>query len=162
LPGRTWWIDQPRVLASEHPGPRVLSELRARGFDALVSLLAPGQPPVRYDRDAITRAGWSTCAIPVPEGEAPSLDQMVEFTDWLDRRPPDARGVVVHCQSGLGRAAMMGAVYWIARGLSADQATARIEAAAGTAEWRSRDRDEALRRFEALRRRGRRPAVPPG
>jgi hypothetical protein len=158
---RTWWIDPPRVLASEHPGPPALAELRARRFGALVSLLEPGRPPLRYDPDALAREGWSACSIPVAEGEVPSLDRMIEFADWLERRP-DATGVVVHCQTGLGRAAVMGAVYWVARGLTAEEAAARIEAAAGTDEWRSPDRDEALRRFEALWRRGRGSASRPG
>ena len=35
-------------------------------------------------------------------------------------------GILVHCQGGLGRTGTMGAAYWIWKGLSAEEALARI------------------------------------
>jgi len=146
---RTWWFDEPLVLASGNPGDEELARLRARGFSVMVSLLEEGKEPARYDRQAAPLAGWSIHSIPVKEGGAPSLDQIRDFTALLAGLRDSTR-VLVHCESGLGRSAFMGAAYWIARGLTAREAIARVQQATASADWRTAERARRLQQYEKL------------
>jgi protein-tyrosine phosphatase len=147
----TWWIDEPRLMASSNPSTRQLTRLRSQGFGLIVSLLEENKQPPRYDKAAIARAGWSMHSIPIEEGGVPSIDQMLEFTARM-RSLPEQTKVLVHCESGLGRSAFMGAVHWIAKGLTTSRAIAHVRRAGVTADWVSGDRKEALQRYESLRR----------
>jgi len=159
---RTWWIDEPLVLASGNPADGELARLRAQGFSVAVSLLEERKQPPRYARQSATLAGWSIHSIPVEEGGTPSVDQVREFTARITRLPEGTK-VLVHCESGLGRAAFMGAAYWIARGLTAREAIARVQQATASVGWRTAERARRLQQYEKLQRDAgtkRRPRVP--
>lgn len=151
IPTCTWWIDEPLVLASSNPGDEDLARLRAQGFGVAVSLLEESEQPPRYDRRSAALAGWSIHSIPVEEGGTPSLDQVREFTALL-AGPPEGTKVLVHCESGLGRSAFMGAAYWIARGVTAREAIAGVKRAAASADWKTAERERRLREYEKLQR----------
>lgn len=162
MPTCTWWIDEPLVLASSNPGDEELERLRARGFSVAVSLLEESKQPPRYDRSSAALAGWSSHSIPSEEGGAPSLDQVCEFTARLTGLPEGTK-VLVHCESGLGRSAFMGAAYWIAKGLTAREAIAYVTRASASADWSTGERARRLHQYEKLQRDGgtkRRPRVP--
>jgi protein-tyrosine phosphatase len=110
MPTRTWWIDEPRVMASSNPSDEDLARLRAEGFGAAVSFLEESKHPPRYDGRFAAAAGWTICSIPIEEGCAPSLEQISEFTERM-KAVPDGTKVLVFCESGSGRSALMGAVY---------------------------------------------------
>ena len=130
----TWWIDEPLVKGSGNPSDEDLAQLRDQGFGVAVSLLEERKQPPRYDKQSALDAGWSIYSIPIEEGSAPSLEQIREFTTTLGALAPGTK-VVVFCESGLGRTSCMGAVYWIAQGLKASQAIARVNEACGATDW---------------------------
>jgi protein-tyrosine phosphatase len=104
----------------------------------------------RYDRKAVADDGWGIYPIPVAEGEMPSLVQMCEFASLVGAASK-ATKILVFCDNGLGRSAFMGAVYWIAKGLSALEAISRVARSAGVDRiWSADEWHAALRRFEAL------------
>ena len=118
MPTFTWWIDEPVLKGSANPTDEDLAELRAQGFATALSLLEEDKQPARHDKASTKAAGWSIDSIPVEESSAPSLDQIREFANRLQGMPPGTK-VVVFCESGLGRTAFMGAVYWIMKGYTA-------------------------------------------
>jgi protein tyrosine/serine phosphatase len=53
----------------------------------------------------------------------------------------------MHCESGLDRTAFMAAAYWIAAGLAADTAIARVRKAASDGGWITPLRENVLRHY---------------
>lgn len=151
VPTRTWWIDEPLVMASGNPTDEDLAQLRARGFGVAVSFLQEDKQSPRYDRKAAALAGWSIHSIPIEEGRAALPDQVCEF---MARMTALAKGtkVLVYCESGLGRSAFMGAVYWIARGLTAGEAIARVQQVGLEPDWKTAERESFLHEYEKLQR----------
>lgn len=137
---REWWVDEARLLAGSPPGDGDLARLRADGFGLAVSLTA--------DRAALE--GWTVYAIPIEDGQAPSLVQACEFAALMGAVLRSTKSLVF-CNDGLRRSAFMGAVYWIARGLSAAQAQERVCFSAGVASaWPDARWGDVLARFEQL------------
>jgi protein-tyrosine phosphatase len=152
MPDFEWWVDEPIVMACSNPSDQQLARLRALGFSVLVSLLEEKMQPPRYDKKSAALAGWAIHSIPIEEGGAPSLDHLCRFTAWMKTLPEGAK-VLIHCESGLGRSAFMGAVYWIAKGLPANDAIARV-GEAGLAklapDWNTPQREVLLHDYARL------------
>jgi protein-tyrosine phosphatase len=151
MPEFTWWIDEPWLLASSNPTDPELQQLRAHGFSVLVSLLDARREQSRYDPGLAEAAGWTICSIPVEEGAAASLDQTANFVAQV-RRFSSRTKVLVHCESGRGRSAFMGAAYLIAKGQSEHEAIRAVEAAGVEAEWLTPDRRTTLAKYAELQR----------
>ena len=144
------WIDESHLLASSNPSDEGLAQLRAQGFGLAVSLLDKKKQPPRYDKKSAASAGWAIYSIPIEEGTTPSLVQACEFIALIGAVPKATR-TLVFCDRGLGRSPFMGAVYWIAKGLTATAATARVASSAGVEPgWKTQAGDEVLRKFEQL------------
>src|SRR5439155_4770368 len=105
------------------------------------------------DRKAAALAGWSIYSIPIEEGGAPSLDQVRAFTARI-RALPEGTKVLVHCETGLGRSVVMGAVYWIAKGLTVNEAVAQVRRAGVEADWITPERKGLLHEYAQHQRRG--------
>ncbi len=153
LQARTWWIDEPFVKASSNPTSEDLAELRSEGFSAIISFLDEKTQPARYDRTSTADGGWTVHSIPIAGGGTPSLDQLSEFIASMRTWPRGTR-ILMHCESGLGRTALMAAAYWIAKGLQADEAVERVRRAASDGGWKTPQRESLLREFARLREAG--------
>jgi protein-tyrosine phosphatase len=149
MPTYSWWIDEPQVKASSDPSDEDLARLRAQGFSVAVSLLEEKAQPPRYDKKSAALAGWVIWSMPIEEGGTPSLDQLSEFTARM-RALPEGTKVLVHCESGLGRSAFMGAVYWVAKGLPASEAVARVRPPGLEADWLTPQREHLLSEYARL------------
>lgn len=124
----TWWIDEPRLLGSCNPMSADLTKLRADGFNVIVSLLEEDVQRPYYDPARAQAMGYQRHNIPVGDFESPTVDQLVEFIDLLGRLPDDAK-IIVHCYAGIGRTGTFAAAYWIAKGLTPDDAVSRVRQA---------------------------------
>ncbi len=151
MPARTWWIDEPLVMASSNPSDEELAQLRVQGFSVAVSFLQEDRQAPRYDRKSAALAGWSIYPLPIEEGRAASLEQACEFMARM-RALPKGTKVLVYCESGLGRSAFMGAIYWIARGLTAAEAVTRVQGGGVEPDWKTEERESVLQRYEKLQR----------
>lgn len=94
-------------------------------------------------RSHCPRAG-TIYSIPIPENEAPSIEQIHEFMVRL-RDAPEPTKIVVFCQSGKGRTACMGAAYWIAKCLTTSAAITRMSKACSATDWVAVERRRSLR-----------------
>jgi atypical dual specificity phosphatase len=135
-----WWVI-PNVLAGmpmpfihierrlNHGGPLgayndELADLYTAGIRAVVSLLnIPSDQPV-YES-----AGFAFLCLPVPDGNAPTIDQLLDFTNFVDAQRAMNSPVTVHCEAGLGRTGTMIAAYLISKGDTLESAIARVRAA---------------------------------
>jgi protein-tyrosine phosphatase len=148
----SWWIDEPLVKGSGNPSDEDLAQLRAQGFSVAVSLLEESKQPPRYDPKSAQAARWPIHSIPIEEGRAPSLDQIREFVARLEGLPLGTK-VLVFCESGNGRTACMGAAYWIAKGVTASAAIARMSEACLDKCWVTPERRDVLHKYERLTKR---------
>ena len=116
------WIDKPLLAAMARPsGPEDLAWLREQGIEVLLSLTEE-----RPRRDWIDDSGLLLDHVPLEDMEPPSQDQLERCVSTIVRANGRKMGVAVHCGAGLGRTGVVLAAYFVARGLSAANAIARI------------------------------------
>jgi atypical dual specificity phosphatase len=123
-----WWIDEPRLLGSENPTTADLQELRARGFNLIVSLLEEDLQPPRYNLARVEALGYARRNIPVRDFSPPRIEQLVEFVEFLRQQPDDTK-TIVHCYAGIGRTGTFAAAYWITKGLAVEDALTKVRRA---------------------------------
>jgi len=116
------WIDKPRLAGLARPeSADDLVWLREQGIDLLVSLTED-----RLRRDWVNEAGLLIVHEPVVDMEAPTQEQLDRCISAIDRALEKKMGVAVHCTAGLGRTGVLLACHLVTRGMSADNAIARI------------------------------------
>jgi len=119
-----WWIREPIMMAGSCPTNQALLFLYGKGFRVVISLLNESEQPPNYDRRAILTMGYSRYNIPVSEGRFPTMRQIGQFMEII-RRHADEK-IFVHCLSGDQRAGAMAVSYWIAEGLSDQEARTKL------------------------------------
>jgi atypical dual specificity phosphatase len=116
------WVDQPQLAALARPDSQEdLEWLRRQGIDLLVSL-TEDPPPQRW----INEVGLFLVHEPVIDMEAPSQDQLERCISAIHKANANHFGAAVHCGAGLGRTGVVLACYFIHKGLSANNAIARV------------------------------------
>ncbi|HEX7044591.1 MAG TPA: protein-tyrosine phosphatase family protein [Burkholderiales bacterium] len=91
----------------------------------LISLLCEERQPPRYRLEHARTLGFVRYNLPVPDFQAPTLDQLARFLGILHALPPGAR-TVLHCEAGIGRTGTFAAAWRIARGEPAADAVAYV------------------------------------
>ena len=152
-PGFTW-VDQPHLAALAMP---TLSEdygwLRENGIEVLISLTVDPPP-----RSWVNDAGLMNVHVPVPDMTPPSTEQIETVLATVDRAIRTDMGVAIHCTAGKGRTGTMLAAYFVAQGVPAEDAIARVrKLRRGSVE--TDEQEQAVREFEAHRADADGPAV---
>jgi atypical dual specificity phosphatase len=116
------WIEKPLLAALARPaGPEDFTWLRENGVEVLLSLTED-----RPRRDWADAANMLVFHEPLEDMEAPSQEQLERCVSAVLRATERNMGVAVHCGAGLGRTGVVLAAYFVARGLSAANAVARV------------------------------------
>ena len=116
------WIEKPLLAALARPaGPEDFSWLRANGIEVLLSLTED-----RPRRDWADQANLLVFHEPLEDMEAPSQEQLDRCVSAIQRANERNMGVAVHCGAGLGRTGVVLAAYFVAKGMSAQNAVARV------------------------------------
>ena len=116
------WIERPLLAGLARPDvAEDLAWLRQQGMDFLVSLT---EDPVR--RDWVNDAGLMMLHVPVQDMEAPTPEQLERAVTAINRANDRKMGVAVHCTAGLGRTGVVLAAVLVSRGMSAQNALARV------------------------------------
>jgi atypical dual specificity phosphatase len=98
-----------------------LPRLQEEGIRAVVTLLNIPSNEAIY-----TQAGFAFLCLPVPDGRAPSFEQVVKFVQFVDQQRELQAAVAVHCEAGLGRTGTLLAAYLIAKDDKPEAAIGRI------------------------------------
>jgi atypical dual specificity phosphatase len=116
------WIEKPLLAAMARPaGPEEFAWLRKHGIELVLSLTED-----RPRRDWAEDAGLLVYHEPLEDMEAPTQEQLDHCVSAILRANERNMGVAVHCGAGLGRTGVVLAAYFVAKGLSANNAIARI------------------------------------
>jgi protein-tyrosine phosphatase len=107
-----------------NPSSSALKRLARDGFKSLVCLLDEDEQAARYDAATARDCGFVTHRIPVKDWHPLTINQLNQFVKLVGACHEDR--AVVHCEGGTGRTGTFGAAYWVARGMSALDAIARI------------------------------------
>lgn len=150
LPSGFTWIDKPLLAAMARPsGTEDLLWLREQGIEILLSLTEE-----RPRRDWIDDAGLLVYHEPLEDMEPPEQAQLDRCVSAILRANERKMGIAVHCGAGLGRTGVVLAAYFVARGLTAANAIARIRRLRPG----SIETDEQAAAVELFARRKRQPA----
>jgi atypical dual specificity phosphatase len=116
------WVEKPSLAALARPTePEDFVWLRHQGLELLVSLTEE-----RPRRDWVEDAGLLLFHEPLEDMEAPTQEQLERCVSAILRANEKNMGVAVHCEAGLGRTGTVIAAYFVAKGMTAMNAVARI------------------------------------
>ena len=116
------WVDRPYLAALAQPrAAEDLAWLRRSGIEVLVSLSE--DPPPRH---WVNEAGLMLVHVPVVDMTAPSLRQLEQAVDAIDRTNRSGMAAAVHCTAGLGRTGTVLAGYFVAKGMRPEAAIEKV------------------------------------
>lgn len=120
-----WFIEDGIAVMGRPGGLNELEDdllfLRRTGIERIVSLTM--EPLDAYQ---VERFSMEVVHLPVPDGGAPTLEQIEEFNALVTRWLRSGKKVVVHCGAGYGRSGTMLACYLVGTGCTSEQAIRRV------------------------------------
>ena len=116
------WIEKPLLAALARPSSlEDLVWLRAQGIEVLLSLTED-----RPRRDWAEEANLLVFHEPLEDMEPPAQEQLERAVSAILRANARNMGVAVHCGAGLGRTGAVLAAYFVAKGMTAQNAIGRV------------------------------------
>lgn len=141
----SYWVEPGRFLAGEYPGSphalvlrqRVVALLRA-GFDTFIDLTRP-QEREPYLPTLMEEAPYYGLSVhhqrfPIGDFGLPTRLQMNDILAAIEIALSENRKVYLHCWAGVGRTGTTVGCYLVQRGMSGEQALARLAELFQTAE----------------------------
>jgi atypical dual specificity phosphatase len=123
------WIEPDLLAASGIPiDASDLQSLRDQGVRAIISLTE--QPLTSFKTispDVFAALDMAYLHIAVPDQHPPTTEQAHTILDFIEQMRQQQRAVFVHCHAGIGRTGTILHLYYIAQGLSFEQAKAQVK-----------------------------------
>ena len=110
----------PQIYVGGQYGKRGKRKLEAAGISGDLNLRT------EFDDAAHGLALADYCHLPTVDDDAPSVEHLQQGVDFIRRVLAAGGRVYVHCAGGVGRAPTMAAAYFVAQGMTLDEALALI------------------------------------
>ncbi|HLZ55575.1 MAG TPA: dual specificity protein phosphatase 23 [Ktedonosporobacter sp.] len=120
-PNFRWQVPHKLAGVSYPRSEAALALLKAKGIGALLSL---AESPLAPDR--LAASGLQAEHLPVADFTAPTIPQIEQAIEIINRFLAQNIPVAVHCAAGLGRTGTILASYLVSQGLSAQDAIERV------------------------------------
>src|SRR6476620_6143717 len=117
MPSGFSWVDSPRLAALSYPDAEDLRWLRRSGIDIVLTLTEDPLP-----RHWVNEAGLLAVHLPVPDMQAPTVEQLATAVETISNAKASGMAVAVHCMAGIGRTGTILAAYFVNEGMSPEEA----------------------------------------
>jgi len=84
------------------------------GIDTVLDL----RDDAKNDATLLSKLGIEYARVPIPEGEAPTLEQLQIMAAWIGSKLRQNRKALIHCAHGMGRSATVACATLVALGFS--------------------------------------------
>lgn len=131
------WIEPGVLAASGVPlGVKDLQSLREQGIRAIVTLT---EHPLTVQEEitphVLDKMGLTCLHAPVVDQYPPNEAIVQKTAQFVDQMKAQSQPVLIHCHAGIGRTGTMLHAYYLAEGLSLDEAIAKVKAGKPTSQY---------------------------
>lgn len=117
------WITTELAVGYAPRSHQDLAAIRAQGIAAIVNLCAECLDLCHSER----HAGFDVHHIPIPDEEAPTLEDLEKALAWVEDGISSGKKVLVHCRFGIGRTGTFVAAYLMSKGHSLKAAIRKMK-----------------------------------
>lgn len=125
------WIEDGQLAAGGIPVNRAdMESLRAQGVRAVISLTE--HPLTLFDEinaSTLTELGLDYLHVPIDDHTAPTVAQVSQVAQYIDRMKAHNTPIYLHCAAGIGRTGTMLHAYYLVTGEDFDVVQTRVRTA---------------------------------
>lgn len=131
------WIEPNAVAASGVPvGKKDLLSLYEQGIRAIITLTEhPITTQTEITPQILDEMGLTYLHTPIIDQHPPSIETVGKVTQFIDQMKARGQPVLIHCQAGVGRTGTMLHAYYLAEGLTLDEAKTQVRSTRPTSQF---------------------------